>query len=481
MGFCDRCGEPVRNAAACKCGGRSGAPITDMQEGKFNVGDQYSNAYLSQGLSQGVDAGLRRMLDMKPSEQEVDCKGCNKRLQGNGDIYPGRFDGEPYCLPCYTERDSLGNCKACGNAVLGLGKPYVREGADIWHKECYNGVSCFACSKPIFGESVEAISQQYHPDCFACSGCNAKLSDGFYNKDGKPVCKACSTKVTTTVKKTAGAGASDAASTRAAINAAAQKRQNELNQMQKGFEGIQVHDKCAKCGDVMAENGVMTGDKVYHERCFVCSGCGKGFTDGRFVPQDGQFWHKDCIVAATVPKCTLCSQPLSFNTPYYEYNGGKIHTTCLKCGMCSKTLGGNVPFADHLGKPHCGACLQKVARGGMTVVGSKEGGFTVDPMSGQRVGTSYGGFRGGVTINTGPGNQCPRCKKTVYAAEKAVGPNGATWHKTCLTCADCRRPVDQGSLATHGDEAYCKPCHSKKFGPKGVGYGQGAGALSMGQ
>ncbi|KAK1898189.1 Cysteine and glycine-rich protein 2 [Dissostichus eleginoides] len=29
------------------------------------------------------------------------------------------------------------------------------------------------------------------------------------------------------------------------------------------------------------------------------------------------------------------------------------------------------------------------------------------------------------------------------------------------------------------DEVYCKGCYGKKYGPKGYGYGQGAGTLSM--
>lgn len=33
-------------------------------------------------------------------------------------------------------------------------------------------------------------------------------------------------------------------------------------------------------------------------------------------------------------------------------------------------------------------------------------------------------------------------------------------------------------MAAHESEIYCKSCYGKKYGPKGYGYGQGAGALS---
>ena len=33
-------------------------------------------------------------------------------------------------------------------------------------------------------------------------------------------------------------------------------------------------------------------------------------------------------------------------------------------------------------------------------------------------------------------------------------------------------------MAEHGGKIYCKGCHGKQFGPKGYGYGGGAGTLT---
>ncbi len=43
----------------------------------------------------------------------------------------------------------------------------------------------------------------------------------------------------------------------------------------------------------------------------------------------------------------------------------------------------------------------------------------------------------------------------------------------------CNKLLDSTNCAEHEKELFCKTCHSRRFGPKGVGFGQGAGALSM--
>ncbi|PLW21427.1 hypothetical protein PCANC_03845 [Puccinia coronata f. sp. avenae] len=67
--------------------------------------------------------------------------------------------------------------------------------------------------------------------------------------------------------------------------------------------------------------------------------------------------------------------------------------------------------------------------------------------------------------------KCPGCLKPVYAAEQALGPGATPYHKSCLKCTLCRKVLDPFNILEHGDDPYCKMCHSKSFGTKGVGYG----------
>ncbi|XP_061593867.1 cysteine and glycine-rich protein 3 isoform X2 [Cololabis saira] len=79
--------------------------------------------------------------------------------------------------------------------------------------------------------------------------------------------------------------------------------------------------------------------------------------------------------------------------------------------------------------------------------------------------------------NWGGGAKCGACEKTVYHAEE-IQCNGRSFHKTCFICMECRKGLDSTTVAAHDSEIYCKSCYGKKYGPKGYGYGQGAGALS---
>ena len=45
--------------------------------------------------------------------------------------------------------------------------------------------------------------------------------------------------------------------------------------------------------------------------------------------------------------------------------------------------------------------------------------------------------------------------------------------------AMCNKLLDSVSCCEHAAELFCKQCHCRRFGPKGIGFGIGAGSLTM--
>ncbi|XP_017549650.1 cysteine and glycine-rich protein 1-like [Pygocentrus nattereri] len=76
----------------------------------------------------------------------------------------------------------------------------------------------------------------------------------------------------------------------------------------------------------------------------------------------------------------------------------------------------------------------------------------------------------------GGSDVCRRGNKTVHEAEKVIGAGS-----TCFRCAKYGKGLESTTLAHKDREIYCKGCYAKTFGPKGFGFGQGAGALAHAQ
>ncbi|ELP86357.1 RalA-binding protein, putative [Entamoeba invadens IP1] len=55
--------------------------------------------------------------------------------------------------------------------------------------------TCGKCGKEIEGKMLKAMGKFWHPECFVCSMCGGKISGGFGNLDGKPICKECNAKL----------------------------------------------------------------------------------------------------------------------------------------------------------------------------------------------------------------------------------------------------------------------------------------------
>lgn len=72
---------------------------------------------------------------------------------------------------------------------------------------------------------------------------------------------------------------------------------------------------------------------------------------------------------------------------------------------------------------------------------------------------------------------CPSCDKSVFAAEEKIA-GGHKWHKACFKCSECNKRLDSTLCAENKGTLYCKTCYGRKLGPKGYGFGGGAGCLN---
>jgi len=177
--------------------------------------------------------------------------------------------------------------------------------------------------------------------------------------------------------------------------------------------------------------------------------------------------------------------------------GKSYHKMCFACALCKKMMD-STNVTEHENDLYCKSCYGKKFGPKGYGYGQGAGVLNMDDGTGYINGPPttnipnmphayVGPVPGAGTVPNRPFGPkksggldiCPRCGKTVFMAEKMMG-GGAAWHKTtCFTCAKCNKRLESTTLCEKEGEIFCKACYGKKFGPKGYGYGQGAGVLQM--
>ncbi|CAD7087899.1 unnamed protein product [Hermetia illucens] len=257
-------------------------------------------------------------------------------------------------------------------------------------------------------------------------------------------------------------------------------------------KGREWHRKCFKCKDctktldsIIACDGP---DKdVYCKTCYGKKwgphgfgfACGSGFlqTDGLTedeISAQRPFYNPDTtsIKAPEGQGCPRCGG-MVFAAEQQLAKGTMWHKKCFNCAECHRPLDSMLACDGPDKEIHCKACYGKL-------FGPKGFGYGHTPTLVSTSGESTVAFPEGRPFN-GPKSQngCPRCGFAVYAAEQMISKS-RIWHKRCFHCADCRKSLDSTNLNDGPDgDIYCRSCYGRNFGPKGVGYGLGAGTLTM--
>lgn len=304
-----------------------------------------------------------------------------------------------------------------------------------------------------------------------------------------------------------------------------------------GIRSLNVRSIC-RCGKSVyhAEEKKAAGAS-WHKNCFTCFHCKKGLESNNICNARGEIWCRACYGGKFGPKgygygggagVLQTSVASASEKPRQNVQTGPVNESFLGVGQSrgfQKPVSSGVRFvsaprrpkksapapapaytstpdvsaptagggfcpecgtAQQLGARFCPECGTKMAVEAKTAPPVKKmwvkPGNAAPPtasfsrLSVRSVGEGRRKFGSKKKSRFGGGNACGRCGKAVYHAEKRLAA-GTVWHAKCFTCRACRKGVTPETVKTHDREIYCRACHSKNFGPKGYGFGGGAGTL----
>lgn len=259
-------------------------------------------------------------------------------------------------------------------------------------------------------------------------------------------------------------------------------------------KGREWHRKCYKCRDctktldsIIACDG--PDNDVYCKTCYGKKwgphgygfACGSGFLQTDCMSEEQLASQKPMVIIDTTSikapagqGCPRCGG-MVFAAEQQLAKGTMWHKKCFNCAECHRPLDSMIACDGPDKEIHCRACYGKL-------FGPKGFGFGHTPTLVSTDAQAAPVLTDVKPIN-GPkakdGKGCRRCGYAVYEAEKMLSKN-LVWHKRCFSCFDCHKSLDSTNLndAPNG-EIYCRGCYGRNYGPRGVGFGIGAGALTM--
>jgi hypothetical protein len=386
------------------------------------------------------------------------------------------------------------------------------------HAQAPEGEGCPRCGGFVYAaEQMLARGRQWHKSCFKCGECAKRLDsvNCCEGPDKDIYCNVCYGKKFGPKGYGYGQGGGALQSDCFANGDAAPRiRATDTAAIQaKPGQG------CPRCGGVVyAAEQVLAKSREWHRKCFKCKdctktldsiiacdgpdkdvycktcygkkwgphgfgfACGSGFlqTDGlteEQISQSRPFYNPDTtsIKAPEGQGCPRCGG-MVFAAEQQLAKGTMWHKKCFNCAECHRPLDSMLACDGPDKEIHCRACYGKL-------FGPKGFGYGHAPTlvcaNGDPATVIYTDMKPNCGAKAKEGQGCPRCGYAVYAAEQMISKS-RIWHRRCFSCNDCRRSLDSTNLNDGPDgDIYCRSCYGKHFGPKGVGFGMGAGTLTM--
>ena len=315
-------------------------------------------------------------------------------------------------------------------------------------------------------EKMVSLNSHYHKKCFSCRDCNRPL-DQFIacdSPDGEVVCKGCYCKKYSCTAYTMSGG--DMLKFLNTTTIMAEEGDNAA---------------CPRCnGKVFHNERVITKGKSYHKKCALCKTCEKNIgTKDICDCKDGDIYCKSCYArkfgapgyrgagagdwtdansAETLRPHTHADvscikgeekDPLTcgrchgktFEMERKLSKNAAWHLQCFCCAKCKVAFQNNHYVYEGVDKEiYCKGCFKKTfPESEIPLIFTDT---TKIPAATEEL-------------------ACPRCQGAVFSAEQ-MEIKGRLYHKKCMTCRNCTRPIsiDLAAIGPDGD-LYCNICCHK--------------------
>jgi len=234
---------------------------------------------------------------------------------------------------------------------------------------------------------------------------------------------------------------------------------------------------CPRCNKAVYDAESQGGaGKLWHSSCFTCKSCNTRLSSTTLTEKSGELYCAPCYGKLFGPKGfgiggvgTVTGVSVADSDS--KSNGNR----CGSCGAKNQTA------------KFCGECGKAVASTGNSDVNNaaynkppspRASSRQINPVKTNVNAPSNYNQAGSTTLNiSGTVNsKCGRCKQTVYFAEAVQGA-GKQWHAECFVCTECKKGLNSQTLSEKEGVLYCNGCYAKVHGPKGYGFGGGAGTF----
>nr|XP_021532629.1 actin-binding LIM protein 1 [Aotus nancymaae] len=284
-----------------------------------------------------------------PSEKPViHCHKCGEPCKGE----VLRVQTKHFHIKCFT-------CKVCG-CDLAQGGFFIKNGeylCTLDYQRMY-GTRCHGCGEFVEGEVVTALGKTYHPNCFACTICNAnhQLSI-FIGSCFSDVETIFSTAEKHEDRDTMSGSSEDHGFVQTGVGSLCEIHQNtSAGNLTANLTAVLafVLSDCAGCGrDIKNGQALLALDKQWHLGCFKCKCCGKVLTGEYISKYTDAMSQRKCVVTTrgcSFSDCAGCGRDIKNGQALLALDK-QWHLGCFKCKCCGKVLTGEYISKD--GAPYC--------------------------------------------------------------------------------------------------------------------------------